>query len=410
MSINPFREKLSGSAIWAVYLSALAIGLFWTGNSAFDERIVTVRYLLFALSGFLAFVTPYILFPDSKISVIQLGNVRRKTLLHYTIQKLGKVCYPLIFFLGVLLMGDLHTPLENIASKFTYVLMAAGIFGGLMLLSLSRYLQSGESSQFWKESEKGRELRRKAADYFKFPLDPGSVPSLINTVLITFTGMTAVVISAVLSDSLGPFSEMGVGIIIFFAGAWSLYRTSQYLGGHFYQSNAFYREFFGADLKGEDEAVVREVEQLWWVPRKLKAHVWQFLVQLDRVVPSGRVVGAGHALVWFIAYQKPDPQFIFFVWLLFGLAHQFFAGLALKQELAPYWLLRWVASPATWFFSRFWMQLRWLLPLVLSMNVQLFVFGTPEYHHQMIVITAYLVFSMIVSAAGTIRLIKEFKT
>lgn len=407
---DPFHHKKSRLLQGVTLVLIVITAVTWTGYSPFEERVVTLRYLLFALSGFIAFVMPYLIFPDSKAPVIQLGNVHGKQLLHYLLAGLKNYFISVTLFLGAILFGDLSAPLENLPVKLAYFITASGLFGGLVLLALSRYLQSGRNSQYWKESEEGRELRRKFADYFKFPLDPGSIPSLINTVLITFTGMIAIVISAILYGWLGPGAEMGTGLLVFFIGGFSLYRLTEKIDPNFYQSNAFYREFFGSDLQGREDADFRKVEQLWWVPPKLKAHVWQFLIQLDRVVPAGRVVGAGHVLVWFIAYQKPDTQLIFFVWLLFALAHQFFAGLTLNRDLAPYWLLNWIGSPAIWFFTRFWMQIRWILPLLLSMNLQLFIFGTPGYSSQAIVITAYLVFSMMFSVVAAFKLKKEVRT
>ncbi|MEX0647078.1 MAG: hypothetical protein WEA56_12090 [Balneolaceae bacterium] len=409
MKSNPFHKKTSLYLRGFIGISIITMALLWTGNSPYEERVVIIRYLLFILSGFIAFSMPYLLFPDSRVPILQLGNVHNNRLIQYFFSGIGRFCIPVILFFGVILFGDLQNPLGNLPGKTLHFLMASGLFGGLILLALSRYLKSGSSSQFWKESPKGREMRQKAADYFKFPLDPGSIPSLINTVLITFTGMFAVVASAVFSGWLGPVSEMLTGLIIFSVGILSLYNLKSRIEQNFYQSNAFYREFFGTDLKGREEADVRKVEQLWWVPRRLKPHVWQFVLQLDRVVPAGRVVGAGHILVWFIAYQKPDPQFIFFVWLLFAMAHQFFTGLTLNQDLAPHWLLRWIDSVLIWFLSRFWMQLRWILPMALSMNMQLFIFGTPDYNHQAIVILAYLIFSMLISSVGAVKLKKSLK-
>lgn len=404
MKPQPLRKTRSFSFQVFILITVVATALAWTANHSFEDRVVTIRYLLFVLSGMVAFAMPYIIFPDNRIPIIQLGNIHGKRLLGYFLAKCRDVILPLFLFYAVVLFGDIQNPLGNITGKTAYFLMAAGLSAGLIFLALSRYLQSGSSSQFWKESERGRELRRKAADYFKFPLDPGSIPSLINTVLITFTGMVAVVISAVLYGWFGSVSEIFIGSVVLAAGGWSLYNLSNRLEQNYYQSNAFYREFFGTTLKGKEDADFRKVEQLWWVPGPLKAHVWQYLLQLDRIVPAGRVVAAGHAIVWFIAYQKPDPQVILAVWVLFALAHQFFIGLTFKNEVSPPWLLRWAGSAPIWFFTRFWMQLRWILPLAASMYLQRFIFGTPDNISQGVIILVFLAAALLASVFGTVKL------
>jgi hypothetical protein len=176
---------------------------------------------------------------------------------------------------------------------------------------------------------------------------------------------------------------------------------------NYYASNAFFLEFFGSNLKGEEITSKHEVEHLWWVPSQLKVHVWQFLVQLDRKIPTGRVVFAGHLIVWFIAYQRPDPEFIAVVWILFALLHHLFTVLTFQVDMSPGWLHRWVASKWVWLGCRFWMQLRWVVPLMVSMNMQYFVFGTPGYGVQVQVISLFTVSAMIISAYGMSALNKE---
>ena len=60
-----------------VLLLSISAGLVWTGDYPFDDRIVTLRYLLFALSGLAAFITPYLLFPDPGVTLVQLANLNK---------------------------------------------------------------------------------------------------------------------------------------------------------------------------------------------------------------------------------------------------------------------------------------------------------------------------------------------
>ena len=408
MSELSIRPKLSKPALLFTAIFVISLGLFWTGTNSIADRIITLRYFLFALIGLAAFSTPYLLFPDKYAAVIQLGNLSAKSLNHYLLKKLVFYTWPVFLLFGVILFGDLNTPTEHLLQKAVYAGVSVFLFTGLILFSLARYVKSGPDSQFWKESEKGRRLRQNMADFFKYPIDPGSVPSLLNTILIVMAGFLAIVVGAMLEQFISIFAELLWMGFVFLMAIVSMKKYTATIVRNYYSSNAFFREFFGTDLQGAEAAARREVDQLWWVPGLLKAHVWQFLVQLDRKIPSGRVVAAGHVLVWFIAYQRPDPEFLTVIWLLFALLHHLFTLLTIQPEMSPQWLLRWLGSSSIWLFSRFWMQLRWIIPLLLSMNAQLFVFGTPGFQSQAIVISIFILSSLLVSAIGVSKLRKVF--
>lgn len=385
----------------------IILGLFWVGESSMENRIVTTRYLLLILVALTAFLTPYLLYPDRNSTLMQLGNISSDHLMIYLLKRILKIIWPVYLLFTVMMFGDIYTSDQLLVSKTANAASAFLIFTGLILISMIRYVKSGLDSQFWKESEKGRELRKKMADYFKYPIDPGSIPSLFNTVLIVTLGSVVIILTAIIGQSMS-----GVGVLlfslIFFGGSVAfVYNHSDGFLKNYYASNAFFLEFFGSNLKGEDVTSKHEVVHLWWVPTHLKAHVWQFLVQLDRKIPAGRVVFTGHLFIWFLAYQKPDPEFLAVVWILFALLHHLFIILTFQAEMSPGWLLRWVASKWVWLFSRFWMQLRWLIPLLLSMNLQHFVFGTPGLVIQLQVVAIFIFFSMIISAYGMAGLNKE---
>src|SRR5690625_7936958 len=72
------------------------------------------------------------------------------------------------------------------SGKFLEIILSAVgpilFLSAILRLACYRYLQSGPDSQFSSESEMGRRCRQKAADLFKYPLDPGSILRLRNTV------------------------------------------------------------------------------------------------------------------------------------------------------------------------------------------------------------------------------------
>ena len=400
----------TGRLLSAVAILTVVLALFWTGENNIKERVITVRYFLFALTALVAFITPYIFFPDKNVSILQLGNLSPADFRKYLLKKTGRLFWPVYLFLFVLFFGDLQNPVADLFRKFIFTLGSFLLVSGILLLAITRYLISGESSQFWKESEKGRALRSNLAEYFKYPIDPGSIPSLLNTILVFSAGSITLVLGAILQQHTNIFIELILYFTVFGSGLIMFIKHGESIVRSFYSADAFFHEFFGVSLKGEELRIEREVDQLWWVPSRLKMHVWQFLLQLDRKIPAGRAVAAGHLAVWFIAYQRPEPQFLTIIWLLFAISHQLFTMLSIQQDLAPYWLLRWIDKSYIWTFSRFWMQLRWILPLLLSMNVQYFIFGVPDFVDQSIIIAVYLISAMMSSLFGTYKLKQDLKT
>lgn len=379
----------------------LGAGFYWTGMAAVDQKVVSVHYLLLFLTAFFAFTTPYFLFPDQNSRMIQVANFSSSKLQRYIASRWISLCWPLFFLFFVMMMADRVTLSCFIPDKLMTFFAASLYLMALSLFSIVKYIHSGEKSRFWKESEKGRRIRNVAADVLKYPLDPGSVPTLINTIMILSAGSVVVLTGFVLNQAYGSHVEL-IWFMMVLAITW-IYagRRSGELLRSFYSGNAFFAEFFGSNMKeGDSLAVRREVDQLWWVPGILKPHVWQFMVQLDRQIPAGRVVAAGHVLIWFIAYQRPEADSMAAMWILFALLHHLFLFFTFREEMSPVWLHRWLAGPFTWYFSRVWLQLRWILPLLASMNVQLFIFGLPDYRAQFILIVVYMATALLIPLIG----------
>ena len=403
-SIIPSPSKVF---IAIIALMAIFLAIFWVGESSLEDRMITTRYLLLILSAMTAFSTPYLLFPDRNSTLLQLGNVSSEQLMNYMVRRIMSLIWPVYLLIAVMMIGDIRSFNQFLLPKTVNLFAAYLMLSGLILISITRYVKSGLHSQFWKESEKGRDIRKKMADYFKYPIDPGSIPSLINTVIVTILGFGVIIVSAMIGQSMSGFGVFLFSAVFFALSVVYTSSNTDSMLKNFYASNAFFLEFFGSNLKGEDVTSKHEVGHLWWVPTQLKVHVWQFLVQIDRKLPAGRVVFAGHLLVWFMAYQKPNPEFIAVVWILFALLHHLFTVMTFQLEMSPGWLHRWLASKWVWLGSRFWMQLRWVVPLLLSMNAQYFIFGTPGFEIQLQVLFLFVIFAMIISAYGMSGINKE---
>jgi hypothetical protein len=397
-------RKKSTALNLLILVTVISASLVWTGDYFLNDRVVTLRYLLFALSGFMAFITPYLLFPDPSVILVQLANLNRRRLVKHVLSGFLRYQWPILILIAFTMLGDLREPLVNLGDKILLLLHGEFLFAGITLLSLSRYMRSGAESQFWQESEKGLRIRKQIADYMKYPLDPGSIPSMINTLLVSAAGMIAVVAGAYLNSSYGSAGELCTGVAVLALGLLSFLQLRKQTERNYYASNAFFNEFFDSGNGHESTVGRRKADQLWWVPAGLRAGVWQFLQQIDRKIPAGRTVTAGHLFVWFVAYQRPGEEFMTALWILFAMAHHMFILLTLQSSMAPAWLCRWVDSGSNWFLIRFWMQIRWLLPIYISMILQQFVFGYPLFQDQLIVLIIYIASGAILSAAGVIHM------
>lgn len=385
----------------ALLLLAITIGsFFWVWQESIGERIVTLRMFIFFISGFIAFAMPFILFPDRYTSVNQLGNISGNRLMLHLYKRSSFLFNSCIVIFAVVCFGDVHTPTENLITKAAYFVIGTVLFSGLYLIALARYTRNGIQSQYWKESERGKEIRRQVADYLKYPMDPGSIPSLITTLMVTVLGMIAVSIGALLSSGFGAIGESIPAVAVLVLGWFSFQKTGRDIERYYYATNGFFREFFEETVSGKEEKSGIRVPQLWWVPKQLKPGVWALLVQLDRKFPAGRVLVIGHMIAWFIAYQRPGEEVMTTVWLLFALLHHAIIVFSFSDEFAPLWWQRWTGSASTWVCVRAWIQFRWILLLAGSIYVNSLIFGYPGYAQQGTVLAVYIISAFVVATAG----------
>jgi len=380
------------------------IGFFMASESVFTERLLSIRMILYLGSGLTAFVIPYMLFPDRFIALNQLGNLSPREIHQRVWQKCKSALYPVLWLFFIVVFLDLETPLEKLQDKILLFTYGSAFFTGVLLYSASRYFKTGKESQQWQEGEKGADIRKKFAEYAKFPLDPGSVPSLLNTILITAGGMLMVVAGAALSSVFGIAGEAATGGVLLITGLVSWKKTSPHADVYYYSTNAFFREFFGTNIKGQEQTQPVSADQLWWVPPPIRSLSWGLITQLDRKLPTGRVIAAGHFIVWIIAYQRPGEDIMTGAWALFIFAHLLLLIPTGNRDLIPRWWQRYLATPLQWITARFWMQVRWMLPLAISFGVMNLFFGVPSAETQVWLLILYLFVNLVTAITVTLRL------
>ena len=378
-----------------------AAALLWTGPSSLTERVVSLRMLLFFGSALVAFITPYLLFPDPLSVILQLGNSSNRGVLNHLFSRTAMVLTAAVVAIAGVMFGDLNAPLSDLGTKALYFSYGVLFISGLMGLSIGLYARSGEKSRFWKESEKGMKLRSDMAHYMKYPIDPGSIPSFMNTVIVGGVGMMAVSMGSALYGAFGSVYEGVPAILLIIAGVVILLRLAGNAVMNYYSTNAFFNEFFGETIAGKEAESKIQVEQLWWVPGPIKSHVWATLLQLDRKFPAGRILFVGHLLIWLLSYQDPAEQTMISAWMLFAISHHAIILISLSDDYAPAWFRQWIGSSAKWTMVRVWMQMRWVLILAGSVWVNSLIFGHVSYSAQAGILALYIISAAFIALIAT---------
>jgi hypothetical protein len=138
---------------------------------------------------------------------------------------------------------------------------------------------------------------------------------------------------------------------------------------HFYHTNAFYREVLGGDGLGALDREPVAYETLYWVPTRWRPAVWASLLQFDRRLPLGRYVALGHALVWVLVWQGAPWAAVTSVLLLLVAGQNAAAYVLTTPDAAPRAFQLTLRPVLHWTLVRFFVNLRWALPLALSLAV-----------------------------------------
>lgn len=359
---------------WAGLGLLILLYLMVRDGGAPEENLQTVRYLLFAWVALLAWILPYISFPDPEIALWQLLN-RPSSWFHTHLLSRHR------YLIGGASLLLLATAMDgesgwNVGWPTLRTVIYSLLFAfGIWFMAATDLIRIGARSQFWQESERGREIALRVAAIAKYPIDSGSIPSLLSTIRLTLIGMGGVVAGAWMSLTMGPAGELAVAMGVFAIGAFRYGRVRGEAAPTYYRTHAFFSEFFTPPKERNDGERELEPDQLWWVPGHLRIHAWGLLVQLDRTLPAGRVLLVGHLLIWLLAYSGADGGQLWVFWSGFALLHQAWQLPTGTEGLVPGWLRRSLATPWQWTQIRFWMQIRWLLPLLASAGVMQWLFA-----------------------------------
>lgn len=374
----------------ALLLGALFLSMVYDSDTG--SRTVVMRYFLFGYTGLVAFILPYISFPEQQNTLVRILNLSPREIFRLYIIRHRMIWGIPAFLILVIAFGSHAGELFNeFTDRFGLLLYGLLFLSGIYAYAASVYLKVGPDSQKWNEGKKGMKTRQRFAEYGKYPLDPGSVPSMIASVKITVIGMMAVVMGAAMYGWTGFPGELSAAFFICLFGGYSILKSATHADRYFYHTHAFFSEFFGTGPGHSSERMPLQVHQLWWIPLRWKTHSWALMLELDRRIPAGRILALGHLFVWVLAYQGPDESVLLITWILFAAFHHSLLIFTSDESLAPRWWLRYLDRSIHWSLSRFWVQVRWMLPLALSMVVMMGVFGVFTWMYIGWVLILYLV-------------------
>lgn len=333
------------------------------------QRFIYLRYFSFILSGFFAFATPHLLYPDKKLPLFRLMNPDRKTLLQLQFRQLN-------FWIGLILAGqfilvffDTANPTGITPEKIK--MAASGILFTLSIsmLSLILYVRLGQQSQEWQEGKRGRRFMESLSDQGKSTGTPaGTLPTIIVTIIITAGGMLSVVFATWLTAVTGIYLEWIAAVLLLIPGIWLMAISLPVYDRLFYQTNAFYFEIFkDPGNRGQEEWEPVPFKALYWIPKPFRPAAWISLLQFDRKLPLGRVMVVCHLVLWVLIYTDAAYTLIN-LWL---------GGFIILQNAASYLLITAPFAPlsfqtnhfsiSAWIGARLFVNLRWFFPLVLNL-------------------------------------------
>ncbi|MDI6402813.1 hypothetical protein QLX67_12470 [Balneolaceae bacterium ANBcel3] len=364
------KEKRPAASLVTAYVPACAVLLIvgWISHSLeISERVLLLRYISMIIAGIYAFITPHLLFPDSRKTLLQQLNPSQALLFRYQARLLRPITVLSIAVLFIIAYFDLRSPLDALLFKTQMFSNGALFLISITLYALFRYLSIAERSQKWNEGLSGK----KGMDALKeigivSPLSRGMYPTFMSTVMVTVAGMMAVVLSA----AIPVFWATSIPFILFLGYVAIRIRSNLFRYDRlFYQSDAFYSELMGQSLGKTGEArKPAPYKAIYWVPSRWRHAVWTQTVQMDRKRPMGRIIALFCILFWLLLWLGSPMSWVY-AWLaIFILSKNLLLWPVSETSLSPPVFQWWIMGTTDWILARFFLQLRWIPPLILTLG------------------------------------------
>jgi len=369
----PLRKTKSATTTASSFFSFIIVIIYITTlihNISLQDRFIILRYWELILTGFFAVIHPYLLFPEENMSLLQALNPSPNELIRYQLRNQRYTILGITVIFLIISFWDLHGWQHSILLKVQYFLSSLLFIVGLFSYSYRKYISIGNESQAYQEGIKGERIRKFRDETGQMAVPIGAIPTMQTTIVIGIVGMLAVVFGAYLSNRLQMNMEWIPGFLLLAAGILPFSKIRKVFDHFFYQTNAFYKEYFTSPFSGGlQHANDYPYESVYWVPVKWRASTWSGIVQLDRAYPLGRFILLGHLFLWILFYHGSSQLIINGYLLLFIIFHNINIYLLTKSVMGKQsWNYR-LQSISNWIWSRFFIQIRWFLPLILSLTV-----------------------------------------
>ncbi|MEP0547136.1 MAG: hypothetical protein ABJF88_09395 [Rhodothermales bacterium] len=326
-------------------------------------REVLLRYA-FVVVGIFAVAPPHVLLPDAAAAFLQMLNPSPRALLVRQGRPWGFIVAAFLVppvLLAVEIGGAVGAPLVEVA----LVVLGVGVY------AFAHYTAIGPDSQAWQEGLAGGWYRRlvekeeRASMHIPF----GLVPTVLASARVFALGAAVILTTAALADAGLVAVAWLPGAALLGVATATLTRRAAGYDHDFYCTNALYTELLTAGGPRTTQREPVRPDAVYWAPRRLRPHVWAGLVQLDRRLPLGRLFALGVIGLW-VLFARDAADGVIAAALALGLAAKNGAvGVLATETLGPRAFGLAQQSPLGWTATRFFVNLRWTLPLALALSV-----------------------------------------
>lgn len=343
--------------------------MFSASGADLEARVRLLRYWTLIAAAVFAIAVPHILLPDRDLPFLQRLNRNQLGLLLHQLRQWLPIS-ALFIVPGLLLaFWDPDQFTADMGAKASHAASTLLVMLGTAIYSFERYIGIGPLSQAWQEGTKGRWYRTyKENSPGGFSVPEGMVPAMLATQRVFAVGLLVLVAAAYFIQSVHPALALLPGGLLLL---WSVARLVRRLPRYdhaYYATNAFYGEVFrsaGGVRVSTRDAV--PYSAIYWAPPAYKPHVWAVLRQLDRKLPLGRLMALAHGLLWFLFYMDATPRTITVYLLMLMLAKNAASYVLTRPTFAPMPFQIGIQSERGWIITRFLVNLRWTMPLLLSL-------------------------------------------
>lgn len=354
-------RRLPVSTVIGVILLGWSV---WYASASIQPEAIVYWLRMATLAGgaILSISLPHLLFPYPRFDALLLAPPTRARLMRTLLQRALGV---LLIVLTPLVVLGVRAPAS---ADFGYMLAAGlSVLSGVWIVAVAGAVRLGGRSQAWQEGRAGGWYRSASEHASMPPLVPdGAMPMLFLTTGVFLLSIAGVVVTEYVAQTLAAAVLLVPGLMVAVAAA-ALLRLYPTLDAELFRSQAFFSELFRmhGGLRHDVRPAI-SYDAVYWSPERYRPAVWALLVQFDRRLPLGRLIGAAHVFIWLIAFSAESGQTLLAPLLVVAMLKNASPGLLGAGASPPIHVTMHRATG--WTFVRFFASIRWTLPWVLSLS------------------------------------------